>query len=136
MKHNKTHKRNKNNKKLNSKSEKTKKRKTSNKTTGGEDKKSANSEKDISNSAFPRVKVISKFIKKDPEDKADVNRFDVNIRSYYELDDYLYQVEDFLKRFELDLLSYTDKTEYNDVITKQNGRTDTKEHKFTIEKKS
>lgn len=121
MKHNKTHKRNKNNKKLNSKSEKTKKRKTSNKTTGGE---------------FPRVKVISKFIKKDPEDKADVNRFDVNIRSYYELDDYLYQVEDFLKRFELDLLSYTDKTEYNDVITKQNGRTDTKEHKFTIEKKS
>ena len=117
MKHNKTHKRNKNNKKLNSKSEKTKKRKTSNKTTGGK---------------VPHVKVISKFIEKDPKDKADVNRFDVNIRSYYELDDYLYQVEDFLKRFELDLLSYTDKTEYDDVITKQKGRTETKEHKFTI----
>lgn len=117
--HNKTHKRNKNNKKLNLKGGKTKKGKTSNKTTGGK---------------VPHVKVISKFIK--AENEADVNRFDVNIRSYYELDDYLYQVEDFLKRFELDLLSYTDKTEYNDVITKQNGRTDTKEHKFTIEKKS
>jgi len=119
MKHNKTHKRNKNNKKLNSKSEKTKKRKTSNKTTGGK---------------VPHVKVISKFIKKDPENDADVNRFDVNIRSYYELDDYLYQVEDFLKRFELDLLNYTDKTEYDDVITKQNKRIETEERMFTIKK--
>lgn len=117
MKHNKTHKRNKNNKKLNSKSEKTKKRKTTNKTTGGK---------------VPHVKVISKFIEKDSEDKTDVNRFDINIRSYYELDDYLYQVEDFLKRFELDLLSYTDKTEYDDVITKQKNRTKTEERKFTI----
>jgi hypothetical protein len=120
MKHNKTHKRNKNNKKLNSKSEKTKKRKTTNKTTGGK---------------VPHVKVISKFIEKDSEDKTDVNRFDINIRSYYELNDYLYQVEDFLKRFELDLLNYTDKTEYDDVITKQKNRTETEERMFTIKKR-
>ena len=117
MKHNKTHKRNKNNKKLNSKSEKTKKRKTSNKTTGGK---------------VPLVKVISKFIKKDPEDKADVNRFDVIIRSYYELDDYLYQVEDFLKRFQDDLLMYTDKTKYDDMKKEFEKRTETMKKEFTI----
>lgn len=116
--HNKTHKRNKNNKKLNSKSEKTKKRKTTNKTTGGK---------------VPHVKVISKFIK--AENEADVNRFDVNIRSYYELPDYLYQVDDFLKRFELDLLNYTDKTKYVDMMEEQKGRTETKEHEFTIKGK-
>ena len=118
MKHNKTHKRNKNNKKLNLKGGKTKKRKGSNKTTGGE---------------YPRVKVISKFIKKDPEDKADVNRFDVNIRSYYELDDYLYQAEDFLKRFQDDLLMYTDKTKYDDMKKKFKTRTESMKKKFTIE---
>lgn len=116
MKHNKTHKRNKKNKKLNLKGGKTKKRKGSNKMTGGE---------------YPRVKVTSKFIEKDTN-KGDVNRFDVNIRSYYELDDYLYQAEDFLKQFELDLLNFTDKTKYEDVNTEFEDRTETMKREFTI----
>lgn len=120
MKHNKSHKRNKNNKKLNLKGGKTKKRKGSNKMTGGE---------------YPRVKVTSKFIKKDTN-KGDVNRFDVNIRSYYELDDYLYQAEDFLKQFELDLLNFTDKTKYEDVNTKKTGNTKESKYEFTIKQKS
>ena len=119
MKHNKTHKRNKNNKKLNLKGGKTKKRKGSNKMTGGE---------------YPRVKVTSKFIKKDTN-KGDVNRFDVNIRSYYELDDYLYQAEDFLKQFELDLLNFTDKTKYEDVNKNKTGNTKESKYEFTIKQK-
>ena len=119
MKHNKTHKRNKKNKKLNLKCGKTKKRKGSNKMTGGE---------------YPRVKVTSKFIKKDTN-KGDVNRFDVNIRSYYELDDYLYQAEDFLKQFELDLLNFTDKTKYEDVNKNKTGNTKESKYEFTIKQK-
>lgn len=119
MKHNKSHKRNKNNKKLNLKGGKTKKRKGSNKMTGGE---------------YPRVKVTSKFIKKDTN-KGDVNRFDVNIRSYYELDDYLYQAEDFLKQFELDLLNFTDKTKYEDVNKNKTGNTKESKYEFTIKQK-
>ena len=115
MKHNKTHKRNKNNKKLNLKGGKTKKGKTSNKTTGGK---------------VPHVKVISKFIK--AKDEADVNRFDVNIQSYYELYDYLNQAEEFLKRFQDDLLMYTDKTKYDDMKKKFEKRTETMKKEFTI----
>ena len=120
MKHNKSHKRNKNNKKLNLKGGKTKKRKGSNKMTGGE---------------YPRVKVTSKFIRKDTN-KGDVNRFDVNIRSYYELDDYLYQAEDFLKQFELDLLNFTDKTKYEDVNKNKTGNTKESKYEFTIKKET
>jgi hypothetical protein len=121
MKHNKTHKRNKNNKKLNLKGGKinkgkTKKGKIYNKITGG----------------IPSVKVIPSFTKKNNLENGDVNRFEINIRSHFDLDDYLYQAEDFLKRFELDLLNYTDKNEYELMKTEQKKRTKTVTHEFTI----
>jgi hypothetical protein len=121
MKHNKTHKRNKNNKKLNLKGGKinkgkTKKGKIYNKITGG----------------IPSVKVIPSFTKKNGLENGDVNRFEINIRSHFDLDDYLYQAEDFLKRFELDLLNYTDKNEYESMKTAQKKRTKTETHEFTI----
>ena len=120
MKLNKTHKRNKNNKKLNLKCGKTKKGKTKkgNKTIGG---------------ALPKVKVISKFIKKNDDQNGDVNRFDINISSHYNTRDLLYQADDFLNRFELDLLNYTDKTKYEEVNKKKKGNTKESKYEFTIE---
>jgi hypothetical protein len=130
MKYNKTHKRNKNTKKFNINTGKKEKRKTikmkrSNSLIGGEGPLK-----------FPSVDIIAKFIRKQDKDNyKDVNRFDINIKSHYSFLDYLFEVEDFLKRFELDLLNYTDKSEYVKLMQTYKDTESKKSMQITIGKK-
>ena len=137
MKHNKTHKRNKNTKKFNINTGKKEKRKTikmkrSNSLIGGEGPLK-----------FPSVDIIAKFIRKQDKDNykedkdnyKDANRFDINITSHYSFLDYLFEVEDFLKRFELDLLNYTDKSEYVKLMQTYKDTESKKSMQITIGKK-
>jgi len=121
MKHNKTYKRNKNTNKFNlkcgkTKKGKTKKGKTSNKTTGGD---------------LPKVVVKSRFIEKSDTVNGDVNRFDINITSHYDQDYFLYEAEEFLRRFQNDYLNSTDDNNDNN-----NNKDNNKDITFTIGKKT